>query len=1116
MKPELIRKYLAKSPATSKGGMKRPRTRTGIQSTRETRRQRRARLKKTAPETKPIPDPRDTHELNNVFCYAALADKQQGTLYTDATGALPVLSLDGHQYYFVAYDYDTNYIYAIPIKDVTDKSIIEAFNTVFTDLKERGYKPTFNVTDNQATRPLKEYLKQEDCKWQFVEPHNHRVNAAERAIQTFKNHFIRGLCSTDTDWPLQLWHTMTEQALITLNLLRTSRIDPTKSAYHQVMGHKYDWNAHPLAPPGTKSVVYESPQQRTSWGTRGVDAWYCGPAMDHYRNCIFYLPTTRSYRTSASFDLFPQHCLLPSFTPDEHAVEVHNELFEAVQVMSKPAKKKLLTTMRKALDKLTNEVPIQRVEPLQSSEGGQVESSEGDPVETSEGGHITPPVTNTPHVTTSTNPTDPRVLQTKPRSHQRRTRRNIPGAVPAIINPLNPSELATRKSPRINNNNNNTDEHPIITINELKPPSSSNLPRYSPHIISQDALNFLTALEAYQDPLTWTPTFLEHQTAYIPPDVDIEHFCAGVVHPITGETITKYKKLKNDPATQEVWTTAFGKEFGNLAQGDNKTGEEGTNCIFVMPRHEIQNIPNDCTVTYGRIVVDYRPQKKDPNRVRITAGGNLIDCPYDISTKTADLITSKVLWNSVLSTEGAKFMGIDIKSFYLTAPMDRYEYMKMPIDIFPEHTIEQYNLREHVKNGFVYLECRKAIYGLPQAGALANKLLKERLAPAGYFEVPHTPGLYKHATRPIQFTLCVDDFGVKYVGKEHADHLIRTLKQEYTIEEDWDGDLYCGIKLDWNYEKRYLDISMPRYIPKLLQRFEHKKTIEQNSPHPAQPRKYGIDAHDPLPDDNTAKLDEPRKRRVQQIVGSLLYYARAVDNTILVALNSLAIEQANATEGTEKKIEQLLDYVATHPNATVRYHPSDMVLNIHSDASYLSESRARSRVGGIFFLGSIPVNGQPIPMNGAIHIFCGILKFVVASAAEAELGGLFANCKEGLIIRLILEEMGHKQPPTPLHCDNKTATGIANNTAKKQRSRTFEMRFFWVCDQVQQGFFDVQWHPGKENLADYFTKHFDGKHHAEVRPWYLYTPRTPRFLPRASAPSTLRGCVGTLESGYVR
>ena len=154
-----------------------------------------------------------------MFCYAALADKHTGTMYTDATGALPVLSLDGNQYYFEAYAYDPNYIFAIPIRNVKDETIIEAFDQVFQDLKERGFKPSFNVTDNQATKPIKAYLKNENAKWQFVEPSNHRVNAAERAIQTFKNHFISGLCSTDHDWPLQLRDQLTEQALIMLNIL---------------------------------------------------------------------------------------------------------------------------------------------------------------------------------------------------------------------------------------------------------------------------------------------------------------------------------------------------------------------------------------------------------------------------------------------------------------------------------------------------------------------------------------------------------------------------------------------------------------------------------------------------------------------------------------------------------------------------------------------------------------------------------------------------------------------------------------------------------------------------------------------------------------------------------
>ncbi len=133
------------------------------------------------------------------------------------------------------------------------------------------------------------------------------------------------------------------------------------------------------------------------------------------------------------------------------------------------------------------------------------------------------------------------------------------------------------------------------------------------------------------------------------------------------------------------------------------------------------------------------------------------------------------MWNSILSTEGARYMCLDIKNFYLTAPLDRFEYMKMPLSLFPPWTREQYNLGTHAKNGFVYLEMRRAIWGLPQAGILANKLLRKQLLPHGYYKCTHTPGLWRHLTRPISFTLVVDDFRVKYVGKEHVNHLIECL-----------------------------------------------------------------------------------------------------------------------------------------------------------------------------------------------------------------------------------------------------------------------------------------------------------------------------------------------------
>ena len=153
-----------------------------------------------------------------------------------------------------------------------------------------------------------------------------------------------------------------------------------------------------------------------------------------------------------------------------------------------------------------------------------------------------------------------------------------------------------------------------------------------------------------------------------------------MVHPTTGETISCYKQLMHDPSMVEVWHTAFGKDSGGMAQGDDKTGQKGTNSIFVMTHTKIkQAYAEKVTFTYAKIVVDLHPQKEDPYRIRITAGGNLLTYRGNVSNRTVDLSTSKLLWNSVLSTDGAKYMCLDIKNFYLTAALNYFEYMQMPL-----------------------------------------------------------------------------------------------------------------------------------------------------------------------------------------------------------------------------------------------------------------------------------------------------------------------------------------------------------------------------------------------------------------------------------------------------
>ena len=203
---------------------------------------------------------------------------------------------------------------------------------------------------------------------------------------------------------------------------------------------------------------------------------------------------------------------------------------------------------------------------------------------------------------------------------------------------------------------------------------------------------------------------------------------------------------------------------------------------------------------------------------------------------------------------------------------------------------------------------------------------------------------------------------------------------------------------------------------------------------------------------------------------------------MLTALGSIATQQAEPTVRTLDKVKQFLDYAATHPDAIITYRASNMVLAGHSDASYLSESKARSRAGGHFFLSK---DSENPPNNGPVLTVAQIIKNVMSSAAEAELGALYINCREAIPARHALEYMGHKQPPTPMQTDNTTALGIVNDNIASKRLKSMDMRFHWLRCRAAQAQFRHFWRPGKSNNADYVTKHHAAVHHGAVRATYL-------------------------------
>jgi hypothetical protein len=190
--------------------------------------------------------------------------------------------------------------------------------------------------------------------------------------------------------------------------------------------------------------------------------------------------------------------------------------------------------------------------------------------------------------------------------------------------------------------------------------------------------------------------------------------------------------------------------------------------------------------------------------------------------------------------------------------------------------------------------------------------------------------------------------------------------------------------LKWDYQKRTSDISMPGYVTYVLNTFQHDApTHPQHTHHPSVTPIYGAKTQYTTRDE-TPLLSTNQCTNIQKITGSVLYYARAVYPTVPMPINDIATEQTKATEKTQAAANQLLDYLATHPDATIRYHKSDMTLHIHSDASYLSISHARSRLGGLFYCRNKPP--QADKLNGSILNAAAVIKNIVASAAKSEVG----------------------------------------------------------------------------------------------------------------------------------
>ena len=1018
------------------------------------------------------------HDMHSVF----LDDPRQ---YSDATGRFPITSYRGFQYILISVY--KGYIHFTPMRGRSAEDYLEAFRETILYFSRYGKCPLIVRLDNETSKIVEDFFTNvAEIKYEYVSPHNHRTNNAERSIRTAKNHIIATLAGCPPLFPANRWCALLPQAEISLNHMRPWASDRKKSAWFGLHQYMYDFAAHPLAPPGIRILAYDSAATRGTWADHGSEGFYLGPALQHYRNYNVYIISTRSNRITDSVSWYSDKIIFPGASLGDRLLASINDLTSSLKDICQ-----------------STEIPQHHRISFDQHTGTAVaalrwvyDMMHATPLPPAPPAILPTPAPQQPHPIAQVVPNNP---QPHP-AHQ--IQRVVESALNLQVNPTPPPNI------------------PIIAIVQHAQPVQGVETRAAVrHRIAGLAPD--SALSASNEfslpfmtrPINTISDFLHsnHNAMDSPfniPSLSSQAYHALFVENSIAPSSAASHTTRKGPPTNRLNLDVHGKPLKyNAAMKDPDRVEDFTIASSNEWRKLLDQRSCMEAIYFNDIPLDRRPdityynpvckEKVLPNnvyqaRVRGTLGGDRTNYPGHVSSHVAAMPAIKILLNAVVS-EDANFMTIDIKDYFIMHALDRPEFVRVPLRSIPNDIRKEFDLDKYSIKGHVYFRASKTIYGLPQAGLLSEVSLIKLLRNNDYIQCPNTPMLFRHKTRNIAFSLVVDDFGVKYKNKIDADHLVSILTSVYDIATNWEGTKYLGYEIYHDKVNRELILSMPNIIPRALKRF-----CPDGPPKPASspgiyvPPNYGQEGQKFAKDDISPLLSPADTLYIQEVNGVLLYYAIALDCTFLQACATIATTSAKPTQNTMDEVHRLLAYAHSNSNSQLVFHASGMILKAQSDSSYLTRPGAKSVAGGIWYLGG----DDPTIINGAIDVLSKTLDVVTASAGESEYGSLFIVGQRSCPHRNALEDLGYPQPATQIIVDNAFAKGLANDEIKAKRSKAIDMRFHWIRDRVRQGQFEVIWKPGKDNLADFFTKAQPVWRHKEFMPKLIRTP------PSHSSPGT--------------
>ena len=1070
--------------------------------------------------TPPTIDPPGDSEDQN--CLAIKLLETSATAHADMTGRFPVPSTRKNNYVLVGVF--NGIIHAVSLKSRSASDLTDAHRRLVFFFRSEGHVFTAIRLDNETSKELTSFFVSENIDYQYVPPNNHRANKAERAIGTWKEHFISILSTAPTDTPLALWDDAIDHANLTLSLLQAWQPDPTKSAYEGFHGKPFDYQRHPFAIWGMKVLIHETPSNRSSFAPHGLRGIYLGPSFDHYRSHIVFVIATQTTRISDTLAWFPGEFQMPGSTPVEllqaaivdlkaALIAVNNTDMVAAQ-HHQPFADKATT----ATDTLIEAFSLFHGAPADSPTAGPEQRVVADtplppfPSPTSE-----PAVQRVPAAATPTAvpiaPSHANVSTTgsmhKPRTRPaKKSIATVPLVAPATpaAHVGTPSEDSRAPAQSVTPTTTTSPRKP-----RKRPPAKPKQPRPVPTIPFEtfadrqrtDKAN-LARPPSTTPPISRTGNRSQTATAHSIFHGKGQHYAGNIqgAAPHAAKPAPRSNLVEvidhdqTSPPNMRAamrgpdrnhWKEAELTELLNLLPGGTDTMK------FILhsekPKHRQASYynPQPKLKSVFQVGADGVQFATYQYRVRGTYGGNLSDYTGEVTANTADMTTIKVLLNDIISTPGASSLTADISNFYLNNDLEYNEYMTLTSDQVPQAIREKFNLTGDYQdtNGRFMVEIKKGLYGMPQAGKLARDNLVKLLADNDYEECSATTGLFKHKHSGVAFTLVVDDFLIKYLSKDSADHLLSVLKQKYKITEDWSTSKYIGITIDIDRKAGTLTTSIPHFVSKAMSDLGVvKEPFDTHSPAQYQAPHFGSTDPQMTAHDTSPLLPAEGVKWLQSLVGKFQYYSRALDCTLFAPINMIAAIQNHPTENVLQRAHRFIQCAATYPDAMLVYHASDMQLRVSSDASYLSEPKSRSRAGGVHYLS----NHNDDLINGAIEVMSQVIKSVVSGAMEAEYAALFMNGKIAESIRNTLDFLGYPQQATSMVSDNLNAVGVANRTVKQRHSKAMDMRFHWIRDRADQGHFRISWAPGPSNLADYFTKVHPVKHYKAMRRIFVSDP----------------------------